>query len=163
MKARRGLLLVGSLWELVRFFVVLLLFAAMLRGEAGAGPWVFPWLLVAGSGNLLIAAGIGMLALFPARYGRLAALLRLGKVLSIFAFILMVISGAMRPAAGLDLAQVGRVGLRASTVLVVVALLDVAMLGVLLRWRPAEEPRPVPAVDPGEKLPEYDETEVNFH
>ncbi len=166
MKARRGLLLAGSLWELVRFFLVLLLFAAVLHGVSGAGPWVFPWLLLAGSGNLLIAAGIGMLALFPARYGRMVALLRLGKVLGIFAFVLLVVSGAMRPAAGVQLAEVGRFVVRGSVVLAVVALLDVLVLGVLLRWR-TEEPRPTPtpretAAD--EKLPEYDETEVrNFH
>lgn len=167
MKARRGLLLAGSLWELVRFFLVLLLLAAVLRGAGGAGPWVFPWLLVAGSGNLLIAAGMGMLALFPARYGRMVALLRLGKVLGIFAYVLLVVSGAMRPAAGVELAEVGRFAVRGSVVLAVVALLDVLVLGVLLRWR-ADEPRPGPDTPreaaAEEKLPEYDETEVhNFH
>jgi len=165
MKARRGLLLAGSLWELVRFFLVLYLFAAVLHGTAGAAAWVFSWLLVAGSGNLLIAAGIGMVALFPARYARLVALLRLGKVLSLSAFILLAVSGGMAPAAGLELAQVGAASVRGSVVLVFAALMDVLLLGVLLRWRYPEEPRAAPpgAADPG-KLPEYDETEVrNFH
>ena len=163
MKARRGLLLAGSLWELVRFFLVLLLFAAVLRGSAGAGPWVFSWLLVAGSGNLLEAAGIGMVALFPARYGRLVALLRLGKVLGIFAFILLAVSGGFGPAAGYELLEAGPASVRGSTVLVFVALLDVLMLAVLLRWKHTEEPRPAAGTDT-DKLPEYDETEVkNFH
>ena len=162
MKARRGLLLAGSLWELVRFFLVLFLFAAVLRGVAGAGSWVFPWLLVAGSGNLLIAAGIGMVALFPARYARLVALLRLGKVLSLFSLVLLAISGGMGPAAGLELAQLGAASVRGSVVIVFSALMDVLLLAVLLRWRFPEEPRAAPA--DVEKLPEYDETEVrNFH
>ncbi len=164
MKVRRGLLLAGSLWELVRFFLVLLLFAAVLTGTTGAGSWVFPWLLLAGSGNLLIAAGIGMVALFPARYGRLVALLRLGKVLSIFAFLLLAVSGGMGPAAGFEVLQAGRASVRGSAVLVLVALLDVLLLGVLLRWRSGDEPHHGPAGAPAEKLPEYDETEVkNFH
>src|SRR5208283_3382194 len=50
MSVRRGLLLAGSLWELVRFFVVLLLLASLLQATSGAGPWVFPWLLIVGSG-----------------------------------------------------------------------------------------------------------------
>jgi hypothetical protein len=164
MKARRGLLLAGSLWELVRFFLVLLLFAAVLRGAAGAGPWVYPWLLLAGSGNLLIAAGIGMLALFPARYARLAALLRLGKVLSIFSFVLLAISGAMWPAAGYQVLQVGRAAVSGSVVLVGVVFFDVLLLAALLRWRAVDEVRPASGSAESGKLPEYDETEVqNFH
>jgi len=165
MKARRGLLLAGSLWELVRFFLVLSLFAAVLHGTAGTPAWVFPWLLVAGSGNLLIAAGMGMVALFPVRYARLVALLRLGKVLGLFAFALLAVSGGMAPAAGLEIAQVGAVSVRGSVVLVFAALMDVLVLGVLLRWRYPEEPRAASAGPAdAEKLPEYDETEVrNFH
>lgn len=165
MKARRGLLLAGSLWELVRFFLVLSLFAAVLHGMAGAPTWVFPWLLVAGSGNLLIAAGMGMVALFPVRYARLVALLRLGKVLGLFAFVLLAVSGGMAPAAGLEIAQVGAVSVRGSLVVVFAALMDVLVLVVLLRWRYPEEPRAAPTGAPdAEKLPEYDETEVrNFH
>jgi len=164
MKARRGLLLAGSLWELVRFFLVLLLFAAVLQGASGAGPWVFPWLLLAGSGNLLIAAGIGMLALFPSRYSRLIGLLRLGKVMSIFAFLLVAISGALRPAAAFEALTIGRGGVSGAAVLFGVVILDLLLLAVLIRWKSGEEPRPAPPGAQTEKLPEYDETEVqNFH
>ena len=164
MKARRGLLLAGSLWELVRSFLVLLLFAAVLRGAAGAGPWVFPWLLLAGSGNLLIAAGIGMLALFPSRYARLVGLLRLGKIMSIFAFLLLAISGAMRPAAAFEVLSIGWGAVSGAAVLFGVVILDVLLLAVLVRWKSGEEPRPAAAGPEAEKLPEYDETEVqNFH
>jgi len=160
--ARRGLLLAGSLWELVRFFLVLLLFAAVLRSAGVGGAWVFPWLLLAGSGNLLIAAGIGMLALFPSRYSRIVGLLRLGKVMSIFAFVLLAISGAMRPAAAFEALRVGRAAVSGAAVLFGVLILDLLLLAVLIRWKSGEEGRP--ASGSAEKLPEYDETEVrNFH
>jgi len=159
MKARRALLVVGSVWELARFFLVLFLFAAVLRATAGAGTWVFPWLIVAGSGNLVLCAGSALLALFPARYAPLVALLRLGKILSLFAFILLAISGALRVAAGLAVAGFGRGGLTADVLLVAVFVLDLLFLAVLIRWRPEEE-----ASAPRDTLPEYHETEVqNFH
>ncbi len=164
MQARRGLLLAGSLWELVRFFLVLLLSAAVLRGISGAGPWVYPWLLVAGSGNLLIAAGGGMLALFPARYARLIALLRLGKAMSVFSLILLVVSGALGIASGYQIFGIGRRSLTGGAVLLLVFLLDAAFLAVLIGWRSEEATQEAPPGGPGAPLPEYDETEVqDFH
>jgi hypothetical protein len=160
MSVRRGLLLAGSLWELVRFFVVLLLLASLLQATSGAGQWVFPWLLIAGSGNLLIAAGGGMLALFPARYSALIAFLRLGKALSVFSFILLAVSGALRIAAGNEILGIGGRAITGGAVLVCVFLLDLLFLAVLIAWR-AEEPQ-IP--QNGARLPAYDETEVrDFH
>lgn len=164
MKARRALLVAGSVWELARFFLVLVLFAAVLGASSGAGAWVFPWLIVAGSGNLVIGAGSALLGLFPARYARTIALLRLGKLLSVFAFILLVVSGALRAASGVQLGG-GRGALGAGVILVTVFVVDLVFLAVLLLWRPEEE-APAAPVPPAaeEKLPEYHETEVqNFH
>jgi hypothetical protein len=160
MSMRRGLLLAGSVWELVRFFLVLLLFASVLQQASGAGAWVFPWLLVVGSGNLLVAAGAGMLALFPARYGRVIAFLRLGKAMGVFSFILLAVTGALRVAAGQEIFSVGRRSITGGAALLGVFLLDLAFLAVLISWR-AQEPPPdgAPA-----QLPKYDETEVqDFH
>jgi hypothetical protein len=161
MKARRAVLAAGSVWELARFFLVLFLFAAVLRASAGAGAWVFPWLLVAGSGNLVIAAGSALLALFPDRYARLIGLLRLGKLLGVFALALLAISGALRAAAGFQLGG-GRRALGAGSLLIGIFVLDVLFLAVLLGWH-AEEPKP-PSAPPEDRLPEYHETEVSdFH
>jgi hypothetical protein len=162
MKARRGLLLAGSLWELVRFFLVLILFASVLRGTYGAGSWIYPWLVVVGSGSLMIAAGGGMLCLFPGRYAPLIALLRLGKVLSIFSFILLAVSGALRMAAGSVVVGTGRREVTGAAILLGMFLLDVLFLAVLIGWR-AEEPQ-VPGGDTGNPVPAYDETEArDFH
>jgi hypothetical protein len=163
MQARRGLLLAGSAWELVRFFLVLFLFASVLRGIAGAGSWVYSWLLVAGSGNLLIAAGSGMLALFPSRYARLLAFLRLGKAMSVFSFILLLVSGALGIASTFEVLGVGRRALTGGAVLLLVFLVDLAFLAVLISWRADDEAAGGPPAGPG-ALPEYDETEVqDFH
>jgi hypothetical protein len=156
------MLLAGSLWELVRFFLVLILFASVLRGTSGAGAWVYPWLLVAGSGSLVIAAGGGMLCLFPARYAPLIALLRLGKALSLFSFVLLAVSGAVRVAAGSVVIGAGRRAVTGGALLLGVFLLDMLFLLVLLGWR-AEEP-PVPGGGAGSPVPEYEETEAHdFH
>jgi hypothetical protein len=156
------MLLAGSLWELVRFFLVLILFASLLRGTSGAGPWVYPWLLVAGSGGLVIAAGGGMLCLFPERYAPLIALLRLGKGLSIFSLVLLAVSGALRITAGSPVIGSGRRPVTGGAVLLGVFLLDMLFLLVLLGWR-AQEP-PVPVGGAGSPAPELDETEAHdFH
>lgn len=167
MKARRAVLAAGSAWELARFFLVLFLVAAVLRTSAGAGAWVFPWLLVAGSGNLVIAAGSALLALFPGRYARLIGLLRLGKLMSVAAIVLLAVSGALRAASRFQLGGAGRRVLSVGAVLVGIFLLDLLFLAVLLAWRPEEEPAPAGPQklhEAEDKLPEYHETEVrDFH
>lgn len=164
MTARRALLLVGSFWELVRFFLVLLLFAVVLQESADAGPWVFPWLLVVGSGNLLIAAGAGMLALFPDRYGRLIAFLRLGKVMSVFSLVLLLVSGALRGTATREALGMGRVAITRGAALLGVFVVDLFFLGVLFAWRREENTTNLPPGPAASSLPEYKETEVgDYH
>ena len=163
MKARNGLLLAGSLWEIVRFFLVISLIALVLHAAGGAGPWVVPWLLLGGSGNLLVAVGGIMLALFPEKHEGLVGLLRLGKILGIFTFLLLIFSGAMRTAAGERVLDIGKVTVQQGSVLFAVFVLDVLFLGVLLSWRRGEGQRSLPPGSGG-ITPEYTETEVkDFH
>jgi len=150
------MLLVGSFWELVRFFLVLLLFAATLQAATGAGPWIYPWLLLVGSGNLLVVVGAFMLALFPDRYGPLVAFLRLGKGLAVFSFALLVVSGGLRPLR--IVLEIGPVPVTQGVVLVLACLLDMLFLGALLSWRGADHKAPPPPS--GSELPEYKETEI---
>ena len=163
MKARNGLLLAGSLWEIVRFFLVISLIAHVLHAAGGAGPWVVPWLLLGGSGNLLIAVGGIMLALFPEKHEGLVGLLRLGKILGIFTFLLLLLSGAMRTAAGEHVLDIGKVAVPQGSVLFFVFVLDLLFLGILLSWRREEGQRGLPSGSDG-VAPEYTETEVkDFH
>ena len=157
MSTRRGLLFACSLWELVRFFLVLLLFVATLQDAAGAGPWVYTWLLFVGSGNLLIAVGDGMLALFPVRYEALIGFLRLGKLMSVFSFFLLLMAGSLRVASSREVFAVGPVAVTQGAVLFAVFLLDLLCMGILVAWKNEETP-PTP---PAETLPQYTETEVD--
>jgi len=75
-----------------------------------------------------------------------------------------VATGAWGPSAGLEVLRVGGAALRGSAILIGTAILDALMLMVLMRWRPSEDTRPAATQPQVEKLPEYDETEVqNFH
>jgi hypothetical protein len=158
MSTRRDVLLAGSLWELVRFFLVLLIFVAVLQDAVGAGPWVYTWLLFVSSGNLLIAAGAGMLGLFPDRYGPLIGFLRLGKLMSVFCFLLLIVSGSLRVAATRMILVVGPVRVSQGLALVVVFLLDILFLGALVAWKAGEKPTVPPAES---SLPGYSESEVD--
>jgi hypothetical protein len=159
MNARRALLLAGSLWEIVRFFLHVSLLAGLLRGAAGAGPWVLPWMLLAGSGSLVIAVGGVMLSLFPVRYASTILLLRIGKLLEVFSFVLLLAAGGL--SAGVTRALVfGSVAVPQAAVLLVLCALDLLFLLVLLAWRP-EEPLPPPG---GSAPPPFPETEArDFH
>jgi hypothetical protein len=164
MQARRALLLAGSLWEIVRFFLMASLVASLLQETGAPGSWVFPWLLVAASGNLLVAAGGIMLCVFPERYASILGLLRLGKVIALFSFVLLALSGAVRMAVGRQVLSLGGLSLTAGMVLFLVCVLDILFLTLLFSWRDMGAGRPLPTVEPQVALPDYDETEVkDFH
>jgi hypothetical protein len=136
----------------------------VLRALSGTGGWVLPWLLLGGSGNLLIAVGGIMLSLFPERNGGLIALLRVGKILAVFSFILLVLSGAVRMAAGIQLFTVGGIPFSQGVLLLVLFALDLLFLAVLLAWRAPEAPKQVPAPEAAAELSDYSESEArSFH
>ncbi len=132
MPVRHALVLAGSLWEIVRFFLVITLLAQVL-GSTGQG--AVPWLLLAGSGNLLVAAGGIMLSLFPGRYGELIGFLRLGKVLAVFSFVLLIVSGAVEASTRIGLLRLGPFIVNRGVVLFAVLVLDLLFLVVLIAWR----------------------------
>ena len=164
MNARRALLLAGSLWEIVRFFLLISLLAFVLRALGGAGGWVLPWLLLGGSGNLLVAAGGIMLSLYPDRNGGLIMLLRVGKIFAVFSFLLLVLSGAMRMAARIQVFTVGGLAFSQGVLLLGIFVLDLLFLAVLLAWRAPETPHEHPAAEAPTELSDYTESEArNFH
>jgi len=162
MKARRALLLAGSLWEILRFFLLISLLAFLFHAVSGTGQWLFPWLLLCGSGNLLVGAGGIMLALFPEKNGGLVGLLRLGKILALFSYALLLFSGAMRTAVGLQVLSLGPFAMTLAAVLFAVCVLDLLFLALLLGWRAASPQRELPAA--AAPLDEYSETEAqDYH
>jgi hypothetical protein len=90
MAPRRIVLFIGSVWELARAYLLLTLLASLF-GQRGTA--IQPWLLFASTGNLLVPAAAVLLGAYPQRYARLIGLLRLAKVLNLFALLLLGISG----------------------------------------------------------------------
>lgn len=140
MAARHAFILAGSLWETARFFIILSLLAQLFYAAGSGGPAIIPWLLLGGSGNLLIAAGGTMLSLFPEKYGELIGFLRLGKVLSVFSFLLLVTSGATGISTAIELIRLGPFSIRQGTVLLAALFLDLLFLAVLIAWRQEKGP-----------------------
>ncbi len=132
MPVRHALILAGSLWETVRFFLVISLLAQVF-GDAVQG--TVPWLLLAGSSNLLLAAGGFMLSVFPGKYGELIGFLRLGKVLSVFSFVLLIASGAIEVSARIELLRLGPFSVNEGAVLFAIFVLDLLFLVALITWR----------------------------
>ncbi len=138
MPVRHALILAGSLWETVRFFLVISLLAQVF-GDAVQG--TVPWLLLAGSSNLLLAVGGFMLSLFPGKYGELIGFLRLGKVLSVFSFVLLIASGAIEVSARIELLRLGPFNVNEGAVLFAVFVLDLLFLVALIMWRREKDAR----------------------
>ncbi len=135
MAVRHAFILAGSLWETARFFIVISLLAQLFSSAGEGGPWTVPWLLLGGTGNLLLAAGGFMLSLFPEKYGNLIGFLRLGKALSVFAFFLLLLSGAVGVSSQVEILRLGPLSLNEGTVLLGIFILDLLFFAALLAWR----------------------------
>jgi hypothetical protein len=156
MKSQRAFIITGSFWELVRFFLLLFIIAALFGAQGGVTGSIIPWLLIAASNALLCPVGWLLLALFPDRYGNLLPLLRLGKVLSVFSVILLLLSGFL---------SMGVQGLGAAQLISVpiVLFFDLIFLALLISLKSAGGGKSGPAEMEVSSLPEYSETEIKVH
>jgi hypothetical protein len=155
-RARGVLFALGCAWEAGRFLLVLRVMDVVVG--VGAGHWLVPWLVFGASGSLLTAACAALLAVLPARHAAYLGLLRLGKVLSLFSFVLLALSGGL--AAFIDRPVAALVGgtLPLGPVMVAVFALDLLFLALYAGLR-VDTDRPVPDAEPGE----YNETEVGHY
>jgi hypothetical protein len=135
MTARPVRLVLGACWDFARFFLVLSLLATVIRAGGGPGAAVVPWLLFGATGNLLVPVGVLMYVLFPDRYAGLLGLLRLGKALSVFSFVLLAASGPRLATGSLSSVTVGGQSLPAWVAAAGCALLDAVFLVLLLLER----------------------------
>jgi hypothetical protein len=155
---QRALLVAASAWEAARFFLVLHVLGVLLLG-GGVGRWLFPWLLFGGSGSLLAAAGGILLAAFPRRYAGLLGILRLGKILGIFSFLLLMISGALAAVVDRAVAAIGPLLIPLGPLMLGVFALDLLLLAFFFGIRAEGSDQPTDV-----ELPGYNETEVgHFH
>jgi len=140
MAVRHAFILAGSLWETARFFIVLSLLAQIFSATGNSGPGIISWLLLGGSGNLLVAVGGILLSLFPDKYGELIGLLRLGKVLSVFSFLLLVGTGSLGLSLQIEVLRVGPFSLTQGAALLGICFLDLLFLAALVAWRREKRP-----------------------
>ena len=93
---------------------------------------VMPWLLLAGTGNLLVPVGGILVVLFPRRYGNLIGLLRLGQGLSVFSILILLVSGSLAAAANARLLIVGGRAITVSATVPALLALDLAYLALVV-------------------------------
>jgi hypothetical protein len=125
----------GPVWELARYFLIVV-FLAAASSSGGADLLSAPWLAAATAGGLAMPAAFLMIALAPGRYAAYLPLLRLGKVLQIATVVLLFVTGTIQPESTVPfLAYRVRVLDRALVVFGLVALLDLAVLAALFRVR----------------------------
>ncbi len=135
MKTRRVLLFLGSLWDFARFFLILSILAALFGNEGGWAAAILPWLLLSASSCLLVPVGGLLLSLYPDRYANLAAFLRLGKILNLFSFILLLLAGSLGAGARIVLFRIGQVEVTHIAALPAVALFDLLFFIILVSFK----------------------------
>ena len=91
MKIHRLFFLVGSLWELLRFLLLFLALGITFRRELLIDTQAIFWLVLLGSANLLMPAGLLFLYLDPDRHRNLLNLIRMGKLLGLLSALLLIL------------------------------------------------------------------------
>jgi len=134
MKIKRILLLINSLWELARFFLLFLAMGVAFRLTLLRDSAAIYWLILLGSGQLLLPAALLMLYLDPLRFAVLLNLVRLGKFLGILAGLLLVFLSPF----GAGLRLPGGLGLTSTlvpyTIVIAMSIVDLVFLFLLFLW-----------------------------
>ncbi len=91
MKIHRLFFLLGSLWELLRVLVRFLALGSTCRRERLIDTQAIFWLVLFGSANLLMPAGLLFLYLDPHNRRTLLNLMRMGKLLGLFSALLLIL------------------------------------------------------------------------
>jgi hypothetical protein len=148
MKIKRILFLINSLWELARFLLLFLGLGIAFRLMLLADRSAIYWLILLGSGQLVLPAALVMLYIDPLRFGSLLNLARLGKFLGILSSLLLIFLSPL----SVDLGLVGGLGASFAAVpysmVIGVTIVDLVFLFLLFLWN-------------GTKLPEHRETPLD--
>ncbi len=163
MKETRFAILLGSVWEMVRFLALL---SAVLGLGLPALRGALLWLLLFGSGQLVLPAAFLFLSLDPPKYRSLRPFLILGKGIGIFCALLLALLEPLRGAAFSGQARFLFLPVPPLLLLWLVTLFDLALLGALLvdraaaRLEPPGGNRPLPGGPDPRDLPDFQETWV---
>ena len=152
MKIKRILLLINSLWELARFLLLFLALGFAFRTTMLTDRSAVYWLILLGTGQLLLPAALVLLYLDPVRFAALLNLVRLGKFLGILAGLLLVFLSPF----GANLRLPGAVGISSAlvpyTMAIGISIVDLIFLFLLFLWGSAP-PDPASAAQhpPGDR------------
>ncbi|MBN1836069.1 MAG: hypothetical protein JW820_09485 [Spirochaetales bacterium] len=134
MKIKRFFLLINSLWELARLVLLFLAVGVTLRLTLLTDRSAIYWLVLLGSGQLLLPAALILLYLDPVRFAVLLNLVRLGKFLGLLAGLMLVFLSPLRTdlqlAVGLGLSS----SLLSYTTVIGISIVDLIFLFLLFLW-----------------------------
>ena len=134
MKKISPVLLSTALWEIVRFTFLFLLIVSASDGETTRGAPELYWILPYGAGALVIPAGLFVLMLDPAKYGALLNLLKLGKLLEVIPFLILL----GRELSAMSVLSNPRFPLYP---VLAAAVLDLIFLALLISYRLEKDPK----------------------
>jgi hypothetical protein len=126
----------GPVWELARYFLLIVFLATASSSSGNADMLSAPWLAAAAAGGLAMPAAFLMFAFAPGRYAAYLPLLRLGKALEVATVVLLFATGTIGPGSMMPWIAF-RVPVLGSTAVAfgLVVLVDLAVLAGLLRVR----------------------------
>lgn len=137
MRETRFPLLLGFLWEVLRF--LLLFLAVSGRGGWGSRPAVL-WLILFGSGQLALPAGFLFLYVDGRKYRSLYGFLILGKLMTIFSALLLLLLEPVRSQVS-SWIRLPFLTIAPLVLLWAVLFLDLLVLGILLSYRRRPSPQ----------------------
>ncbi len=155
MKLKRVFFLISALWELVRFCLLFTALLLIFRLIVITNRQAIFWLLLFGSPQLLLPAGLLVLYTRPETHSALLNLMRLGKILAVFSALLLFVLEPL----GLNLGFPGSLFSFLVTplfILLGVVFVDIIFLFFLLSYSPGRDNES----PTGESLPIFKENEV---
>ena len=158
MKIKRILFLINCLWELARVFLLFTALALAFRRTLLEDRAFVYWLVLLGSGQLVLPAALVILYLDPARFAPLLNLVRLGKFLGILASLLLVfllpLSSGLFPASALPVPF----AVVPFSIVIGMTIVDLLFLFLLFLWNGAPQQPEKPAPD---TLPDLRENQIS--
>jgi hypothetical protein len=91
MKQPRLFFLSGIVWEFFRFFIFFYLFAIVQLQTMSTNPGSLLWLMLIGSGQLLLPASYFLLFINSKKYCELITILRIAKIIGMFTALVLLI------------------------------------------------------------------------
>ena len=155
MKINRYFFLINSIWEVLRFFLLFTVLVLTFRLVILINRQAIFWLILFGSGQLLLPAGLIFLFINPEKNYILINIIRLGKILGIFASVLLILFEPFSLGLRSSSLKLLTFSLTPIALLLCITFFDLIFLLILLSYKQMI----MEDEDPG-SLPEFKENEI---